>query len=247
MRNTGTWRPTKYVQTGTGLKASRDPTRVAVESRLIADLAAANYERALHQHASGDLLDLGCGNVPLFASYRSLVTKSVCADWWYTLHKNEHLDLIVDLTQKLPFADCSFDSVLLTDVLEHIAEPMQLMREVSRIMRMGGKVIVGVPFLYWLHEEPHDYYRYTRFALQRFCNESRLSVLELYAYGGLPEVMIDLASKGLGAMPRAIAWLKKPVQAIGSVVCALPPARKLSNWTADQFPLGYILVAQKVF
>jgi SAM-dependent methyltransferase len=245
VRNTGNWIPTKYVQTEAGLKASRDPKRVAVESRLIADLAAANYDCALRQHASGELLDLGCGNVPLFGSYRSRVTKSVCADWWNTLHKNDHLDVVVDLTEKLPFADCSFDTVLLTDVLEHVAEPMQLMGEMARVMRLGGKVIIGVPFLYWPHEEPHDYYRYTRFALQRFCDESRLRVLELYAYGGLPEVMIDLASKGLGAMPAAIAWLKKPVQAIGGAICRSRAGRKLSKSTAEQIPLGYILVAQK--
>ena len=245
MRNIANWRPTKYVQTEGGLRASRDPARVAIESRLIADVAAAHYERALRQHASGELLDLGCGNVPLFASYRDLITRSVCADWLNTLHKNDLLDVVVDLTQKLPFSDSSFDTVLLTDVLEHIAEPMQLVREVARVMRAGGKGIFGVPFLYWLHEEPHDYYRYTRFALQRFCEQSSLTVLELYAYGGLPEVMVDLASKGLGAMPGAIASLKRPVQSIGAGICRLPLGKKLSKWTAEQFPLGYILVARK--
>ena len=71
----------------------------------------------------------------------------------------------------------------------------------ARLLKPDGKLILGVPFLYWLHEEPHDYYRYTEFALDRFCQLSGLRLVELTPYGGLPEVFIDMSSKCLALFP----------------------------------------------
>jgi hypothetical protein len=124
--------------------------------------------------------------------------------------------------------------VILTDVLEHIAEPQRLMWEIGRILASQGKVVVTVPFFYWLHEEPHDYYRYTKYALKRFCDGSGLSILELTEYGGLPEVLFDLMAKGAHRFGAA-----RLVNA-AATLCRLKP-----NWMAEDFPLGYLLVAQK--
>ena len=130
--------------------------------------------RAIRAHARGRLLDMGCGYVPLYDAYRDLVSENICIDWQNTAHVNPYLDQMVDLTGALPFERGSFDTVLLTDVLEHIPEPTNLICEIARILRPGGKLILGVPFFYWLHEVPHDYYRYTEFALRRFCELSGL-------------------------------------------------------------------------
>ena len=159
------------------------------------DNVAPYYERAIRAHAHGRLLDMGCGSVPLYETYRDLVSENICIDWQNTAHVNPHLDHLVDLTEPLPFESCSFDTILMTDVLEHIPEPMKLMRETARILRPGGKLLLSVPFFYWLHEVPHDYFRYTEFALRRFCELSELRVVEVVPYGGLPEVLLDLSSK----------------------------------------------------
>ena len=55
-------------------------------------------------------------------------------------------------------------------------------------MRPGGKLIFGVPFFYWIHEGSHDYHRYTEFALGRMCRMTGVNVIDLQAYGGLPEI-----------------------------------------------------------
>ena len=67
------------------------------------------------------------------------------------------------------------------------------MRGLARVLRPGGKLLLCVPFFYWIHEEPHDYYRYTEFALARFCELSELKIICLEAYGGLPEVLLHAA------------------------------------------------------
>jgi SAM-dependent methyltransferase len=177
LRNIEDWRPTKFVRTARGLRASRIPAHVSVSSRFMVDNVAPYYERAIRAHAHGRLLDMGCGYVPLYDVYRDVVSENICIDWQNTQHVNPYLDQMVDLTGALPFESASFDTVLLTDVLEHIPEPLNLMCEIARILRPGGKLILGVPFLYWLHEAPHDYYRYSEFALRRFCQLSGLHIV----------------------------------------------------------------------
>src|SRR3984893_9643048 len=178
------WRPTKFIRSGQELRASRIPAHVAISSRFMVDLVAPYYENAIRAHARGRLLDMGCGYVPLYDIYRDLISENICIDWQNTPHVNPYLDQMVDLTGVLPFESGSFDTVLLTDVLEHIPEPLHLMREIARILRPGGKLILSVPFLYWLHEIPHDYYRYTEFALRRFCQLSGLCVIDIVTYRG---------------------------------------------------------------
>ena len=243
MRNRDDWRPTKVVCINGRFEPSPDKRALFVGSRVMTKVQLLSYERLIREHAHGVLLDLGCGHIPYYEIYRQLIADSVCVDWENTAHKNPHLDHTADLNRPLAFIGESFDTVLLTDVLEHIREPQQLIREISRVLRHGGKLILGVPFFYWVHEEPHDYYRYTQFALRSMCEASRLSVVELLAYGGIPEILADLTGKCLAAVlpsPLASAYV-----ALCRAIVFTRPSQGLSARTRKQFPLGYVVVAEK--
>lgn len=67
----------------------------------------------------------------------------------------------------LPFADASFDTVMLLDVLEHVSEPEAALHEASRVLVAGGRLLVTIPFAYPLHDLPHDYQRFTGPGLER--------------------------------------------------------------------------------
>jgi hypothetical protein len=99
------------------LFASRDEGEVSWSSRLIVDIVAGFYDRCLKQYARGRLLDLGCGKVPLYGTYRELVTDVICVDWQNTLHNSPYLDQELDLTDDMPFDDNQFDTIILSDVL----------------------------------------------------------------------------------------------------------------------------------
>jgi SAM-dependent methyltransferase len=245
MQNIARWVPTKFVQTNRGLRGSRNPKYVGVGSRYIADILAQYYERVIKAHARGRLLDMGCGHVPLYETYRHLVQENVCIDWKNTIHANPFLDESVDLNGKLPFDDQSFDTILLTDVLEHIAEPKLLMREITRLLRYDGKLIMGVPFIYWLHEAPHDYYRYTEHALRRFCDLNGLKVLELEPYGGLSEIFVDLTLKCIAHLPKPLAACLRIAYSPVAALTNTAACRRLSKLTQTDFPLGYVMVAQR--
>jgi SAM-dependent methyltransferase len=245
MRNRNTWRPSKYVRQNGRLVASRDSKIVGVASRLIADLTARFYDTNLELHAKGRLLDLGCGKVPLFDAYRHYVTDNICIDWENTVYKNDHLDVQADLTKELPFADGEFDTIILSDVLEHIAEPERLCGEIARVLSPNGKLLMNVPFYYMLHEEPHDYYRYTEFALRRLMDRSGLQILQLQAMGGAPEVMLDVFSKNVMHVPVAGVPVATVSHWVTSAFVHTSVGRRISEATARNFPLGYSLVAAK--
>jgi hypothetical protein len=96
MQNKEHWRPSKFIYKNGKLIGSRDPAEVGVSSRLIADIIASFYDQHLKRYARGRLLDLGCGKVPLFATYHDLVTEVICVDWGNSLHENCYLDLELD-------------------------------------------------------------------------------------------------------------------------------------------------------
>lgn len=245
MRNCDRWRPTKYVYENGNLIASRDPKQVGVASRLVTNLVAEAYQSTLAQHARGRLIDLGCGSVPLFGAYRDFIVDNVCVDWGNTRHDAGHADLECDLTRSLPFADEEFDTVILSDVLEHIAQPELLWKEMSRILARGGKIIMSVPFYYCLHECPHDYYRYTEFALRRFVATSGLQLLELRAIGGVPEIIADIFAKNVLRVPVGGPLLANLAQSLTRVFIRTRFGRKVSDATKNEFPFEYFLIALK--
>ena len=245
MRNQEKWKPSKFVYLKGKLKASKDAKEVNIGSRLNVDLIAYFYDKSFRQHAKGKLLDLGCGKVPLYAAYKAFVKENVCVDWCNTLHKNEHLDYELDLTKYLPFEDGEFDTIILSDVLEHIPVPEQLWQEMTRILSTNGKIIMNVPFFYWLHEQPHDYYRYTEFALRRFVEISGLRLIQLEPIGGAPEIMADIFAKNILRLPKLGRSLAIFVQWFTLIFIGTKYGKKVSNATSHSFPLGYFLIAEK--
>lgn len=245
MKNQDVWKPTKYSRNNGHLRASRNTEDVAVSSRLLVDLLASFYESRLKQFARGRLLDLGCGHVPLYEAYKDLVTEITCVDWANTLHRNSYVDLECDLTGPIPLPDNSFDTVILSDVLEHVPEPELLIKEVGRLLAPSGNALISVPFFYWLHEDPHDYYRYTKFALSRFVELSGLKVIELTPIGGVPEIIADIFAKNVIRLPAIGAPLAELYQRLTKLIVRTKLGARVSRSTAHSFPLEYFLIAQK--
>lgn len=241
MQNKEAWKNTKFIKKPNG-KHQLNYHVANSRSLYIGELVINAYSEVIEKHASGLLLDCGCGHVPYYYIYKELVNDALCIDWENSAHKNEFLDKVVDLNHPpIPYEDNKFNTVLLTDVLEHIAEPLPLIKEITRILKKGGKLILTVPFFYWVHESPHDYFRYTEFALRKFCKESGLEVVSLEPYGGYPDVMLDLMNKYIGrnmALGRFFLFWAR-------LFSKTSYYRKLRKNTQSTFPLGYCLVAQK--
>lgn len=236
------WKPSKFLMSDGRLVAS---SATMPGSKLYADRLAEVFGQGIPIHARGALLDLACGAVPLYQAYRPFVESVFCVDWNNSLHSNAHLDLECDLTKPLPLDDSRFDTIILSSVLEHIPEPEQLWSEMARVLRPGGKIILSVPFYYWLHEQPHDYYRYTEFALRRFASMAGLEIRELTPFGGAPEIVADIVLKSILHLPRMGHRLSRLFGKFAEVALFLKFVREVSEVTAADFPFGYFLVVQK--
>lgn len=184
---------------------------------------------------------MGCGKVPLYGAYRPYVSQVECIDWGESAHGSTYLDRECDLTKRLPYADGSFETIILSDVLEHLPEPMHCWKEMNRLLTPGGKLLLNVPFYYPLHEVPYDFYRYTEYALRRFADLTGFQVLELTRVGGPVEILADVASKMLAGVRPVAGGIQSLALWFGDTRLGSRIAAKHSN----RFPLGYFMVAQK--
>lgn len=245
MKNIQSWRPSKYVLRRGRLSPSPDRRELSPSSRLIAQLIVDAYDGELKTHARGDLLDLGCGKVPFYEAYRDLISSCTCVDWPGSPHGNLHVDQFCDLSRTLPFDDGTFDTVISSDVIEHLPDPVLAFNEMARVLRPGGKLILNTPFLYMLHEVPHDYYRHTRYSLHRLSTEAGMEVLELRELGGIADVLGDLSAKVVGLIPHLGPSLAAIWQRVLIILAQTGVYQRIRRASAPRFPLGYFMVSRK--
>jgi SAM-dependent methyltransferase len=136
------------------------------------------------------LLDLGCGVRPFRHLYDRFVGHSVGVDAPFSLHDMGAIDVHA-LGNALPFRDGAFDIVLCTEVLEHVPDPGKVLREIFRVLKHDGSLIMTTPFLVPLHEDPYDFYRYTTYGLKYLCHEHGFHIDRLIPFSGLSGVTIS--------------------------------------------------------
>jgi SAM-dependent methyltransferase len=245
MKNADHWKPSKYLTRSGRLVPNPDPAELHPSSRLAAVLVASAYEAALPAHARGDALDLGCGKVPFYGTYRPSISSATCVDWGESAHGSIHVDHFFDLSKTIPLASASFDTIISSDVIEHLPDPRLAFQEMARLLRPGGRLILNTPFLYMLHEVPHDYFRLTRFSLSRLAQEAGLEVIELQELGGIIETWGNLTAKASHPLPLIGPLLSRSVQGLALAVARSRIGARINRKSDGRFPLGYFLVAGK--
>ncbi len=203
------------------------------------------------------VLDYGAGDRPYEEMLRTRFDCYVAADYPATNRfHNARPDVFFD-SGSLGFKDGSFDCVLLTEVLEHIYDPRAALTELSRTVKSGGHVLGTVPFAVGEHEAPHDYNRYTSFALERMFLEAGFEILELEPVGDMIGVAIAaivqvglmpskaLIKIGLGTLGRLYAFVARVPQLLYFLV-AKGPLRPQQSAYLRSYPLGYAFFLRKL-
>lgn len=116
-------------------------------------------------HFRGELYDLGCGEAPYREFFFSLVDRYIGVDWSASSHDTK-ADIIADLNMPLPIDSGVADTVVSLSVMEHLCEPQLMLNEAFRILKPGGNIVFQVPWQWWIHEAPYDFFRYTPYGLQ---------------------------------------------------------------------------------
>lgn len=127
----------------------------------------------------GDVLDFGCGSKPyetLFTCVNSYIGVDVEVSGHD--HKNSKVDFYYD-GKTLPFPDNHFDAVVAFEVFEHIFSIDDVMVEIRRVLKPGGRLLVTIPFAMYEHEMPFDFARYTSSGIKYIYEKNKFSVLEI--------------------------------------------------------------------
>lgn len=182
--------------------------------------------------ARGRLLDVGCGDKPHESIFRPYVDAYVGVEHEATFLKTQaskrgRPDVLYDGTS-LPFEDASFDTVLSVEVLEHCPQPQQLVAEMARVLKPAGTLILSTPFSFRLHEEPHDYFRYTPHGLRELLAGAGLVPTEQWAQGALWSV---IAHKVNTYLALRVGRLDALGQALGKVGHEAEADTQTRYWT----------------
>jgi SAM-dependent methyltransferase len=120
--------------------------------------------------------------------------------------------------------DASFDLVLCTQVIEHCMNPWAAVREIHRILKPGGHLVVSAPHVWFYHPHPTDHWRFTQEGMAHLCQEAGLIPVSLLAQGGsvltLCQVLNFLA---YGVLGQAGAPLYAALNAVAAVGDRLAP------------------------
>lgn len=135
-----------------------------------------------YPYVTGDVLDYGCGAQPYRRFFGPKCRRYVGAD--VAPAHGVELDILFTPGQPLPLANESFDTILSTQTLEHVQDVDLYMSECHRLLRPGGHLILTVPMQWRMHEQPYDYWRFTRYGVLTLLSKVGLSVCDLSPCGG---------------------------------------------------------------
>jgi len=132
------------------------------------------------QYAKGTLLDVGCGRMPYKKEFLPCIDKYIGLDHPEVAkyYKGEEKpDIFADSTQ-IPLPSSSCDTVTCFQVLEHIPEPIKALKEMHRVLKKNGIIIISTIQYYPLHDEPYDFYRYTKYGLSHLLHQANFVELK---------------------------------------------------------------------
>ena len=131
------------------------------------------------EYVRGKLLDVGCGRKPYKDTYFSAAASYTGVD---RATENSQPDIVASALD-LPFEDKSFDTVVSTEVLEHIPDPLCALRQMYRVLKPGGHLILTTPMYWPRHEAPYDFFRYPYDGLLHLIKESGFEFVRMFNRG----------------------------------------------------------------
>jgi SAM-dependent methyltransferase len=138
------------------------------------------------------IIDIGAGELkykPYFSHCRYF-SNDLCigdSDWNYS-----GID-IVSSAYDIPVESATFDRALCIQVLEHLDEPDRAFSEFQRLLKTGGRLYLSAPLIAGEHQQPYDFYRYTRFGLAALGSKHGFRLVEIEPHGGAPIAIETLA------------------------------------------------------
>lgn len=160
--------------------------------------------------------------------------------------------------RSIPAPDRSFDAVVFTQVMEHLPDPLAVLRELNRLMKPGGRLFYSAPLWFEEHEKPYDFYRYTQFGVRHLFESAGFEVKELrWLQGYLGSVSHQLRHMARSLPKSPAGYGSGPQATLRYMAFAAfrPVARQLakaaaradaeSRYVESGFPIDYMAIVEK--
>ena len=183
-----------------------------------------------------NLLDVGGKGKPYACFFADRVANHLVLD----IAPAPSVDVVGD-ARRMPFSDASMDIVLITQVLEHVSEPIAVISEIRRVLKPGGTLLLSVPSIFPQHGSPGDYWRYMPQGLQWILRDFHHVTVQGEA-GTVPSIFLvvnvylQLLTGPWPWIQRLCAWTICPLNNLIGLL-----AGKL--YRGDQFASNYFVVA----
>ena len=133
-------------------------------------------------YASGKLLDIGCGNKPYEDKLKDRITKYVGVD--IVQSSEDKVDFLCS-ANNIPIENNSFETVISTQTIEHLEDHQGLINEAFRLLKPNGIFILSGPMYWPLHEEPYDFFRFTKYGFKYILEKSGFEIIDIKSNGGV--------------------------------------------------------------
>jgi len=161
------------------------------------------------RYIKGVVLDVGTGKIKRYTSLFK-------CDKYITLDINkEHKPDIVASADHTPLNNNSVDSILCTQVLGDIKNPSEVIKEFYRVLKPGGIVLLTESLLNELHDEPNDFWRFTKFGFKYLFEKSGFKVIDIDQRGGFftsrAQLKIRYFIDRLNLYNKKWSWILRPI------------------------------------
>lgn len=150
------------------------------------------------------------------------------------------LDCVGNLEQ-LPFPDGQFDACVNIVTLEHVMDPPRVLKELGRVLKPGGELLLVAPHEWEEHQTPHDYWRFTRYGLRLLLQRAGFAHVEVEPVGGFFRLLARRLAHAPRMLPAPLALLM--LLAVVVPVFLLPLLDAFDH--RRNFTLGFICRARK--
>lgn len=127
------------------------------------------YQDLSNKFANKNVLIIGSGDK--VAYYNDIFSNSLIIN--SDVHLQFKPDIVFD-AHEIPFKDETFDLVIASQVLEHTFKPWEVAKEIERVVKVNGEILIEVPFIFQYHGPPYDFFRFTYSGLRSLFSESQL-------------------------------------------------------------------------
>lgn len=214
---------------------------------------------------TGRMLDVGCGDrpyAPIFTNIKryvgiehpGAVVNVEDALRVSFVRLNGIVDTFAD-AKEIPFVNESFDCCLCTEVLEHVPDPSQMLDEIRRVVKPGGKLLLTVPFVGELHQTPYDFWRFTPFGLRSLFTKAGFEIEKIHPRGNFPIVAGTVCSHSIYRMGArqirrdgsvSLYWWSIPFVFVSCAIVQIISAVLGAFSKDDGFSMGYVILAKRL-